>query len=218
MTPTRTGAHTATFREQDGSSFTDGLTATTQAAIVGDFKQATTLAERFTVGTRHLHHSVVRDALAAGLDWWQIGELLTLHPQAEFDAYANLADDTRTPAQQRPHLAVVCTAGLVAEHDMDTDYGIDLDDLDPQHSLTTDPAVVRLRAAAQLLGDDIWITVKLPGEYDGDDDLDDDAVIRRWTTVALYPDELGWLREALALNAEEAEEDQDEDDDLEPLL
>jgi hypothetical protein len=35
-------------------------------------------------------------------------------------------------------------------------------------------------------------------------------------SVALYPDELGWLREALALNAEEP--DDDEDDDLEPLL
>jgi hypothetical protein len=32
--------------------------------------------------------------------------------------------------------------------------------------------VLQLRAAAQLL-DDIWIAVKLPGEYDGDE-LDDD--------------------------------------------
>jgi hypothetical protein len=97
---------------------------------------------------------------------------------------------------------VVCTAGLAAEHEMLGEHGIDLDDLDPQHSLTTDPTVARLRQAAAVLGDDIWITVKLPGEYDGDDDLDDDMAIRRWTTVALYPDELGWLREALALNAE----------------
>jgi hypothetical protein len=213
MTPTRTGVHTATFREQHGSSLTEHLTAATSAATAGDFKNAVTLAERVTDGARHLHHSVVRDALAAGLDWWQIGELLTVHPQAAFDAYANLTDATRTPAQQHPHLAVLCTAGLAAEHDMDTEHGIDLDDLDPQHSLTTDPTVRQLRAAAQLLGDDIWIAVKLPGEYDGDDDLDDDVAIRRWTTVALYPDELGWLREALALNAEEP----DEDEDLEPL-
>lgn len=216
MTPTRTGAHTATFREQYGSWLTDGLTATTQAATAGDFKQAVTLTGRFAAAAQHLHHSVVRDVLAAGLDWWQIGELITVHPQAAFDAYANLADATHTPAQQRPHLAVVCTAGLVAEHDMDTAHGIDLDDLDPQHSLTTDPTVVQLRAAAQLLGDDIWIAVKLPGEYDGDDDLDDEAAIRRWTTVALYPDELGWLRESLALNADTID-DEDEDDDLEPL-
>lgn len=216
MTPTRTGVHTETFREQHGSSLTEHLAATTAAATAGDFKNAVTLAGRVTAGARHLHHSVVRDALAAGLDWWQIGELLTVHPQAAFDAYANLADATRTPAQQHPHLAVICTAGLAAEHDMDTEHGIDLDGLDSQHSLTTDPTVVQLRAAGQLLGDDVWIAVKLPGEYDGDDDLDDDAAIRRWTTVALYPDELGWLREALALNAEKP--DDDEDEDLEPLL
>jgi hypothetical protein len=106
MTSTRTGAHTATFRKQYGSWLTDGLTATTQAATAGDFKQATILTGRFTAAAQHLHHSVVRDALAAGLDWWQIGELLTLHPQAAFDAYANLADATYTPARQRPHLAV----------------------------------------------------------------------------------------------------------------
>jgi hypothetical protein len=163
------------------------------------------------------------DALTAGRehaqkerrsDCWQIGELLALHPQAAFDAHANLADGTRTPARQRPQLAVVCTAGLAAEHDMSIAHGIDLDDLDPRHSFTTEPTVVRLRAAADLLGDDIWIAVKLPGEYDGDDDLDDDAALRRWATVALHPDEPGWLREALALNAEDPD---DEDEDLEPL-
>ena len=175
-----------------------------------------TTALRVVDAGRYLLPSVVRDALAAGLDWWQIGELLTVHPQAAFDAYANLADSTRTPAQQRPELAVVCTAGLAAEHDMDTEHGIDLDDLDPQHRLTTDPTVRRLRAAAQLLDDDIWIAVKLPGEYDGDDDLDDGAASHRWSTVALYPDELGWLREALALNADTTD-DEEEDDDLEPL-
>lgn len=75
--------------------------------------------------------------------------------------------------------------------------------------------MVQLRAAAQLLGDDVWIAVTLPGEYDGDDDLNDDAAIRRWITVALYLDELGWLREALALNAEDPDDDEG---DLEPLL
>jgi hypothetical protein len=68
--------------------------------------------------------------------------------------------------------------------------------------------VVRLRAASELLGDDIWLAVTLPGEYD------DNTAIRRWTTVALHPDELGWLREALALNAEDPD---DEEDDLEQL-
>ena len=79
---------------------------------------------------------------------------------------------------QSSTLAVVCTAGLIVEHDIDAKHGINLDDLDPQHSLITDPTVVQLRAAAQLLGEYIWIAVKLPGEYDSDDDLDD-AAIRR---------------------------------------
>ena len=181
----RTGAYTDVFRDQHSATLTDALTAAATAAAAGDFTRAAIQARRVIDDARHLHHSVVRDALAAGLDWWQVGELVDQHPQAAFDAYANLADSTRTPAQQRPHLAVVCTAGLAAEHDMDTEHGIDLDDLDAQHSLTTDPTVVRLRAAAQLLGDDVWIAVKLPGTYEGDDDLDDDQAILRWTTVAL---------------------------------
>jgi hypothetical protein len=204
------------FREQHAATLTDGVAATAAAARAGDLHHATTAAQRVVAAGRHLLHSVVRDALGTDLDWWQVGELLDMHPQAAFDTYATLADSTRTPAQQRPQLAVVCTAGLAAEHDMNTEHGIDLDDLDPQHSLTTDPTVMQLRAAGQLLGADIWIAVKLPGAYDGDDDLDDDAAICRWTTVALYPDELGWLREALALNADTTQDDEDQDDDFEP--
>jgi hypothetical protein len=67
--------------------------------------------------------------------------------------------------------------------------------------LTSDPTVARLRETAAMLGEDIWIAVTLPGEFEGDDDLEDGTAIRRWTTVVLHPDELGWLREALALNA-----------------
>jgi hypothetical protein len=80
-----------------------------------------------------------------------------------------------------------------------------------RRSLTADPTVARLRETAAMLGEDIWIAVKLPGEYEGDDDLEDGTAARRWTTVVLHPDELGWLREALALNAEG--EDPDDDDD-----
>ena len=50
----------------------------------------------------------------------------------------------------------------------------------------------------------------LPGACD--DDLDDGVAVRRWTTVAVYPDELGWLREALVLNAVDP---RPRDDDLE---
>lgn len=219
MTPTRTGAYTDVFREQYGTSFTEDLTATAVAAAAGDWKQATILAGRLQAGGRHLHHSVVRDALSAGLDWWTLADLLTMHPQAAFEEYANLLDGTTAPPQQRPHLAVVCTAGLAAEHDMAAQYGIDLDDLDPQHSLTLDPTIVRLREAARLLSEDVWITVKLPGEGEGEGegegDLPDDAASRRWTTVALHPDELGWLREALTRNAAGHPYD-DEDDEVDP--
>ncbi|MGW6495573.1 hypothetical protein [Nonomuraea angiospora] len=104
------------------------------------------IAARITIPVEFvLQYRVVRDALAAGLDWWALGEVLAMHPQAAFEAYANLLEGTRTPARQRPALAVVCTAGLVCAHDMDSDYGVDLDDLDPAHSLTIDPTVVRLR-------------------------------------------------------------------------
>ncbi|HUY51804.1 MAG TPA: hypothetical protein VMV92_39915 [Streptosporangiaceae bacterium] len=217
MTPTRTGAYTDVFREQYGTSFTEGLAATAAAATTGDWKQATILASRLQAGRRHLHHSVVRDALAAGLDWQTLAELLTMHPQAAFEEYANLLDGTTTPAQQRPHLVVLCTVGLAADHDMSARHGIDLDDLDPQHSLTLDPTVVRLREAAKLLGEDIWIAVKLPGAGEGDDDLPGGAASRRWTTVVLYPDELGWLREAPTLNAVNDNPDGDEDYELDPL-
>ena len=123
-----------------------------------------------------------------------------------------VADGTVTPAQQRPALAVTCTAGLAALHDMESWYGIDIDDLDSRHSLGTDPTVARLRETAAMLGEDIWIAVKLPGEFEGDDDLEDGTAIRRWTTVVLHPDELGWLREALALDAAD-DEDLDEEDE-----
>ena len=43
--------------------------------------------------------------------------------------------------------AVVCTAGLLSEHDQDDDHGLGLDDLGDDHSLTQDPTVARIRAA-----------------------------------------------------------------------
>ena len=181
-----------------------------QAAAAADWKQATASAARVKAGALHLHHSVIRDALAEGLDWWEVGELLGMHSQAAFEQYANLADGTATPARQRPALTVTCTAGLAAVHDMEPWHGIDADDLDPGHSLTADPTITRMRETAAMLGQDIWIAVKLTGEYQGDDDLEDGTAIRRWTTVVLHPDELGWLREALAADAEDCDDDDDE--------
>jgi hypothetical protein len=211
-TPSRAGAYTGAFHDQHRGILAADVDGTAAAAAAGDWKHAAASAARVQAGALYLHHSVVRDALAGGLDWWAIGELLAVHPQAAFEEYANLADGTTTPARQRPALAVTCTAGLAALHDMEPWYGIDIDDLDSRHSLSTEPTVARLREMATMLGEDIWIAVKLPGEYEGDDDLDNGTAIRRWTTVVLHPDELGWLREALALDAEGEDPDDDEDE------
>ena len=212
-TPSSAGTYTGAFRDQHGSAIdvdVDGAAAAA-AAAAADWKRATASAARVQAGALHLHHSVIRDALAEGLDWWQAGELLGMHPQAAFEQYANLADSTTTPARQRPALAVTCTAGLAAVHDLEPPHGIDIEDLDDSHSIGADPTVARLQDMAATLGQDIWVAVRLPGEYEGDDDLEDGTAIRRWTTVVLHPDELGWLREALAINAEDAGPD-DEDD------
>ncbi|MEW2386311.1 hypothetical protein AB0873_30135 [Micromonospora sp. NPDC047707] len=177
-------------------------------------------AGRLRQYAEHAATAVVRDALAAGLDWWALGEHVGLHPQAAYEQHRTAAEGLRPPAEQRPGLAVVCAAGLVAAHDLDDECGVDLDDLGDDHSLTAEPTVARLRAAAAALGEDVWIAVRLPGDYEGADDLDDDVAITRWTTVVLHPDELGWLREALALRTEATDPDDEDDegtDDLEPL-
>jgi hypothetical protein len=108
---------------------------------------------------------------------------------------------------------VVCTAGLLAEHDQDAGHGVDLDDLGDDHSLTQDPTVAHIRAAAEVLAEDVWIAVCLPGDYEGADEFDDGAAVHRWTSVVTHPDELGWLREALQTLAG----DDQEVEDLEPL-
>jgi hypothetical protein len=208
------GAYTGAFRDQHASAIAADVGKAAAAAAAADWKQATASTARVQTGALNLHHSVIRDALAEGLDWHEVGELLGMHPQAAFEEYANLADGTATPARQRPALTVTCTAGLAAVHDVEPWYGIDADDLDPGHSLSADPTIARMRETAAMLGQDIWIAVKLPGEYEGDDDLEDGTAIRRWTTVVLHPDELGWLREALAADAEDAAEDEDEDEEL----
>ena len=59
----------------------------------------------------------------------------------------------------------------------------------------------------------MWIAVRLPGGYEGADDLDDGAASARWTTAVTHPDDLGWLREALQLRTENPAEE----DDPEPL-
>jgi hypothetical protein len=70
-----------------------------------------------------------------------------------------------------------------------------------------DPTGAWPRETAAMLGQDIWITVKLPGEHGGDDG----TAIRRWATVVLHLDELGRLREALVLDAQDARLDAEDE-------
>ncbi|MDQ1248727.1 MAG: hypothetical protein QG597_3100, partial [Actinomycetota bacterium] len=145
--------------------------------------------------------AVVADALDAGVDWWTLGECLGIHPQEAWERFRGVVEGLVSPAAQRPLLAVVCTAGLDADHDCGG-AGIDLEDLCDSHSLTRDPTVVRLRHAADLLGTGLWVSVRLPGDYVGADEVDDGEAVSRWTTVVLHADELGWLRQALECDAD----------------
>jgi len=134
-------------------------------------------------------------------------------PQAAFEAYGHLADGHKAPAAQRPALAIVITAGLDSEHDVLPEYGIDIDDLGPDHSVNADPGVIRIRDAARLLGARTWITVTIPGSFqgaEGEPEPGDDA-ISQWASVVTAAEELTWLTYALAMNTIGSE---DPDDDL----
>jgi hypothetical protein len=53
----------------------------------GDFTRASAAAARLLQYAEHAQSAVVRDALAAGADWWQIGEHFGLHPQADCERH-----------------------------------------------------------------------------------------------------------------------------------
>lgn len=208
MPQAKTMTYTQDLRGRCGDALDAALETAAAASAAGDWQQATDAAERLAQWAGHAGTAVVRDAVAAGTDWWTLGELLGLHPQAVYERYRAVEAGLQSPAAQRPALAVVCTAGRAAAHDFDDEHGIDIDDLGDDHSLAGEPTVTQLRTAAAALGEDLWIAVRLPGDYEGADDAPEpDAAITRWTTVVLHPDELGWLPEALALNATEDNED-----------
>ncbi|MEH1017734.1 hypothetical protein V6U90_32260 [Micromonospora sp. CPCC 206060] len=96
------------------------------AIDAGDLRQAATHAGQLGGLAAGVRTAVARDMLAAGADWWQIGEHLDLHPQAAFEQYGAYREGLAAPAEQRPGLAVLVTAGLAAEHDWDDEFGIDL--------------------------------------------------------------------------------------------
>lgn len=202
MTPANPTSVTQQFLEQ-ATVFTDAPRTAGDAAAAGDYRAALAQAERLALGAGQLRQALVRDALARGADWQELADMLEMHPQAAFETYAHLADHRNTPARQRPDLAVVLTAGLAAEHDMRGEYGIDIKDLGSDHSLHAEPGVRRVRGAAELVGDDVWIAVTIPGDFEGaeGDPAPGADAIQQWTSVVLHPVELTWLREMLALNA-----------------
>jgi hypothetical protein len=203
MTQTRTSGYIRTFVDEHAAAFVRMLDEAAVAAGDGKLREAASLADRFRDGGRHLYQAVVRDALAAGLDWWAISEIISLHPQAAYAEYGRLHEGVATPAEQRPHLAMVLTAGLAGVHDMLPAYGIDVEDLGESYSIAADPKVAQVRKAAGLIGEDVWIAITVPGDVEGATGGPEEGadVIAQWTSAVTDADGLVWLREALELNA-----------------
>ncbi|MEV4416182.1 hypothetical protein [Catellatospora sp. NPDC049609] len=210
---TGTVTRTGDFHRRAAGTVAGDLDAVARAADGEDWAAAAVLADRLRTAGEQLYTAVVADMVAAGVDWWRLADLLSMHPQA---VYERFGQGLVCPAEQRPELAVLVTAGLVAEHDWDDEFGIDLEDLGAEHSLTADPTVVALRQASRLLDDDVWIAVRLPAEHGSAARAEDGKVVRQWATVVVDKQELTWLAEALQLNAAE---DRPEDlaEDLDPL-
>jgi len=142
-----------------------------------------------------LPEAVVRDALHAGLDWWQIADYLNMHPQDAWELYQCTVKGTPSPAEQRRDLAVSLCAGVDVLHEFDAAYGADLDELTIAHSLHRDPTVSMLREAAALLDIDIWIAVNPPGE--AAPGIAPGAVALAWSSVVGNLGEIDQVRQAL---------------------
>lgn len=62
-------SYTAMFRDQHASLLAGAADSAAAAAAAGDWDQPAATAVRTGGASRHLQHSIIRDALAAGLDW-----------------------------------------------------------------------------------------------------------------------------------------------------
>jgi hypothetical protein len=118
------------------------------------------------------------------------------------------------PAKRQPGPCGLFSGVLDSDHDVLPQYGIDVDDLGPDHSVNADPGVVRIREAACLLGTRAWIMVTTPGGFEGaeGDPAPGEDAISQWTSVVTRPEELTWFNEALALNVMGTEDPDDEPD------
>lgn len=191
-------ARAARYAAQFGGNLSAGLDAIADAAVTGLWREVLAGAESIHHGTRRLCEEAITDALGAGADWWTLGQVLRLHPQAAFDQYANLREGVRSPVQQRPHLAVLFTAGLVDVHRPCSGYGVDLDDL-AVAGLAAEPRVRQIRAAAALVGQRAWLRVALPGGRHTGEPIGGLDVISRWTSVCSDDVEMAVLRDALTV-------------------
>lgn len=87
---------------------------------------------------------------------------------------------------------MILTAGLVAVHRPCAEYGVD--ELD---GLGQEPAVQRLRTAAQQLGQEVWLRVASPAGQQIPEPINGLDIIARWTSVlwdgaaAMRPREMG---------------------------
>jgi hypothetical protein len=203
LTTASPAARTAQLAGQAASALADVPHQAAAAVARADMEAVLAQAERAEHAIASLRQAIVADMLTGGTDWWQAGAALAMHSQAAFEAYGHLAYGRQAPAAQRPELAIVITAGTDSEHDVLPEYGIDIDDLGPDHSVNADPGVTRIRDAARVLGTSAWITVTMPGGFEGaegDPEPGGDA-ISQWTSVVTGPEELTWLAGALAMDA-----------------
>lgn len=131
--------------------FDDAPGRAAQAAAAGDYRAALDQATRLELAAGELREVLLREVLATGAGWQEIAGLLGIHPQQAFEACAALAGHLLTPAQQRPGCALVLTAGLAAVHDIRPEYGIDIEDLGPGHSLHAEPGVRKFTCGCNCL-------------------------------------------------------------------
>jgi hypothetical protein len=81
MTVTRTASGSRQFPGQ-AVVFTDAPARAAEAAAAGDYRAALDQASRLELAAGQLRQALLRDALAAGADWWKVAELLGTHPPA----------------------------------------------------------------------------------------------------------------------------------------
>ncbi|GIG05685.1 MULTISPECIES: hypothetical protein [Micromonosporaceae] len=103
--------------------------------------------------------------------------------QAAWAEFGSLVEGRLTPAQQHPDHAMVLTAGLAGMHDLERPTA------STPTTWATVPASAPSRKSArhpetvQLLGEDVWIAVALPGQAQGCPTEGVD-VIAQWMSAA----------------------------------